>query len=221
MLVKRRDIFDMKKKKIIPALISGIIEAGFDSEENETFIELKEIQELSIPKIKSGADLFVTAPEGSGKTTAIVMAVIQQLKEAFEEAPRAIIVVENKDKAFEVEELFNRLAKHTNLRAFPVFEQGQIQYQKDTIYEGLDVLIGTARRLNELMNVTGFPIVKVKMLIVDDAQTLFPLRQQAIIYRMADGISKSQLLIFADHWVDKFDSLSERIMKNPLHIKLG
>jgi superfamily II DNA/RNA helicase len=203
----------MKQKKLTQELVSGIVDAGLD-------IELKEIQRLAIPKIKSGADLYVIAPEGSGKSTAIILAVIQQLKKAVEEAPRAIIMVENREKAIAMEEQFDIVAKHTDLRCFSVYDQGKFQYEKDMIYEGLDVLIGTPKRLNELMNNTGFPIVKVKMLVVDDAETFFPIRQHTVIYRIADGIEKSQFLIFADHWIDKFDLLTDRIMKNPLHITL-
>ena len=87
----------MKLKKLTPELVSGLIDAGFDTEP-------REIQSTSIPKIKSGADLFIIAPESSGKSTAIVIGVIQQLKKAFEEAPRAIIMTATKEKAFEMEE---------------------------------------------------------------------------------------------------------------------
>jgi superfamily II DNA/RNA helicase len=49
----------MNFKKLDPNLVSAIIEAGFDKES-------KEVQDTCIPKIKSGADLFVIAPEGAG-----------------------------------------------------------------------------------------------------------------------------------------------------------
>ena len=41
---------------------------------------------------------------------------------------------------------FEILARRTDLRVFTVFDQGLIQYQKNMIYEGLDVLIGTPKR---------------------------------------------------------------------------
>ena len=74
--------------------------------------------------------------------------IIQQLKEAFEEAPRAIVIASTKEKAFEMEELFKLLGSHTNLRTFTVFDKGIIQYQKDMIYEGLDILFGTPRNVS-------------------------------------------------------------------------
>ncbi|NOQ25880.1 MAG: DEAD/DEAH box helicase [Bacteroidales bacterium] len=201
----------MNLKKLIPELVSGLNDAGFDKNP-------KKIQSTSIPQIKSGADLFIISPEGSGKSTAIVIGIIQQLKEAFEEAPRAIIVAATKEKALEIEAQFEIIGKHTNLRTFTAFDQGIIQYQKDMIYEGLDVLIGTPKRLNELEKITGIPLSKIKMFVVDDAES-FTLDRYAMIYRIADSINKSQFIMVANSWSKKFAKLSERIMKNPKIIK--
>lgn len=199
----------MNLKKLTPELVSGIKDAGFDKEP-------KEIQSLCIPKIKSGADLYIIAPEGSGKTTAIVMGVIQQLKSAFENAPRAIIMTASKEKAFDMENQFESLGKHTDLRTFVVFDQGKIQYQKDMIFEGIDILIGTQKRLIELMKIMGIPMTKVRLFVVDDAETISLDKYPNYIYRIAENIGKSQLLIVANKWTDKFNSLSEKIMKSPI-----
>ena len=201
----------MNLKKLIPELVSGLNDAGFDSKQ-------KTIQSKSIPQIKSGADLFIVSPEGSGKSSAIVIGVIQQLKELFEEAPRAIIMTATKEKAFELEEQFKILGKHTNLRTFTVFDQGIIQYQKDMIYEGLDVLIGTPKRLNELAKINGIPLTKIKIFVVDDADS-FTLDKYTLIYQLVDTIAKSQFIIVANSWNRNFTKLSERIMKNPRIIK--
>nr|MBD3623468.1 DEAD/DEAH box helicase [Sunxiuqinia sp.] len=197
----------MKLKKLHPVLASGIIDRGFDKEP-------KEVQTICIPKIKSGADLLVIAPEGYGKSTTIVIGVIQQLEEAFEEAPRAIIMVENKEKAFELEDQFQILGKDTNLRIFTVFDQGNLQYQKDTIYEGLDILIGTPKRINELLSTTGIPCTNLKLLVIDDAETIFPNRHHPVVYRISDGSIKIQCLLFANKRHKKFDDLLERVSKN-------
>ena len=203
----------MKLKKLIPNLANAIIDAELDEDP-------KELQSACIPKIKSGADLFAIAPEGSGKSTAIVIGVIQQLKEAFEEAPRAIIMAENREKAFALEEQFEVFGKYTDLRTFVAFDQGNMQYQKDSIYEGLDILIGTPKRINELLSNTGIPCSELKMLVVDDAETIFPNRHHPVVYRIADGAKKIQCLIFANRWHEKMDDLSERIMKNPVHLEI-
>jgi len=201
----------MKLKKLLPELASNIINKGFDQDP-------KQIQSLSIPKIKSGADAFIIAPQGEGKTSALAISLVQFLKQPFEEAPRAIVMVHSKEEAFALEELFQELAKGLKLRSFVVFDEGIIQYQKDMIYEGVDLIIGTGLRLNELISITGIPLTKVRLLAIDDAD-LLTLNQYAQIYRIADNVEKAQYLIFANVWKENFRRIEERIMRNPLILK--
>ena len=201
----------MNLKKLIPALVTGLQDAGFA--ENPTGI-----QSASVPQIKSGGDLYMIAPEGSGKTIAIATGVIQRLKDEFEVAPRAIVMVASKEKAFELEEQFEILAKHTDLRVFTVFDQGIIQYQRDIIYEGIDILIGTPKRLNELLKVNGVRLTQVKMLVVDDLND-YRMEQYSLIYHVAESIPRAQFVLAAKTWNKNFEKFNERIMKSPKMIK--
>ncbi|PTN09260.1 DEAD/DEAH box helicase [Mangrovibacterium marinum] len=203
----------MKLKKFIPGLVSAIQDAGFDQTP-------KEIQDLAIPAIRSGADVIVHAPEGTGKSTALVISLIQQLKQAMEEAPRAIVVVPTKEKAFELEEQFKTLARNTDLRTFVVFDKGILQYQKDMIYEGLDILIGTPARIDELLSATGIPMVKVKILAFDDAEQVLVPKYQHIVYRLAYALPKVQKVLLANEWSERFEELEERALTNPLVLEL-
>ena len=80
----------MKLKKINPNLQKGLIEWGLT--------EANEIQEDTFSTIKSGADCMIISPEGTGKTSTIVINVLQQLVAEGEESPRALIIVEDKAK---------------------------------------------------------------------------------------------------------------------------
>ncbi|MCW3786936.1 DEAD/DEAH box helicase [Plebeiibacterium sediminum] len=202
----------MKLKKLIPELASGIIDAGFDKEP-------KQIQSLVIPKIKSGADIFMISPDGTGKTTALVIGTIQQLKEEFEEAPRAIIVTSTKEKAFEIEETIKLLGKNTSLRSFVAFDQGILQYQKDEIYDGLDILVCTPKRLTELVNVNGVPMTKINLIVVDDADEVMSTPYHSIIHRIGDGVKKAQIVFSSNKWHQRFDTVEENLMKNPVFIE--
>lgn len=199
----------MKLKKLIPELASAIIDAGYDQNP-------KDAETIVLPKIRSGADLIVVAPENSGKSTALVIGIIQKLKQAVEEAPRAIVMVETKEKAFQLEEQFKLLGKNTDLRTFVVFDNGILQYQKDMIYEGLDVLIGTPVRIDELLSSTGIPMTKVNLLAYDDIELFFTTKVQPIVYRLAYALPKAQMILMANRWDDRITDLDERAMKNPL-----
>lgn len=49
--------------------------------EHQNITAATPFQKKVIPKIKSGANVFAVAPEGSGKTTAIIITTLQKLKD--------------------------------------------------------------------------------------------------------------------------------------------
>ena len=96
----------MSFKKLHPLLKESLENAGFET--SNTF------QKKVLPTLKGGADTYVIAPKGSGKTTALIIAIIHKLKaEAFEDSPRAIVIVKDKADALVLMEEFDRFTKNT------------------------------------------------------------------------------------------------------------
>ena len=128
----------MKLKKINEKLQEGLIENGLTV--------ANALQQETFSTIKSGADCLIISERGSGKTTTIVLNVIQQLAKETEESPRALIIVEDKAKVLEMEALFEKYGKYTDLQVFGVHDKGDMEYDKNYISTGVDVLIGTATK---------------------------------------------------------------------------
>ncbi|MCT4673377.1 MAG: DEAD/DEAH box helicase [Prolixibacteraceae bacterium] len=203
----------MKLKKLIPELVNNIIDLAYDKEP-------RSIQGKSMSVIKSGSDVFIQSDEGTGKSTGIVMGAIQRLQKPVEEAPRAIIVAPTKEKAFELEETFDKLSYRTKLRAFTAFDQGIIQYQKDMIYEGIDLLIVTPRRLMELISCTGVPMTKVQMIFVDDFDKMDKAREIPVLYHIENMIDKVQYIVTTSSWNESLDMFDERVMKGAQMVQM-
>ena len=163
----------MQLKKINPNLQQALIE-------NE-LLEANEMQQDTFSTIKSGADAVIQSPKGSGKTTTIVLNVIQSMEKTMGESTRALIIVENKEKVLEMEELFLKFGTYTDLSILGVHDKGDIDYDKNIISMGLDILIGTPNRINALFSSAGFNINTIKMFIVDDADVIFRSRLDATL----------------------------------------
>lgn len=174
-----------------------------------------ELQKETFGTIKSGADCVLCAPSELGKTTAIVINVIQKLEKAFEESPRALIFVKDKAKVLEILDLFKHYGHYTDLRVYGVYEQGDIDYDKNQISLGIDVLIGTTPKLNDMFSSAGFDVNQLKMFIVDDAEPLLKLRMESKIVRISDAIAKTQRLFFTDVITDRVEILADKIMIEP------
>lgn len=197
----------MKLKKINENLKQALIESGL--------IEANELQEETFSTLKSGADCIIIAPKGFGKSTTIVLNVIQQLKEEGEESPRALIIVEDKTKVLEMEELFEKYGKYTDLRVYGVHDKGDMEYDKNYISTGVDVLIGTPNKLGEMFTTAGYNVNRLKMFILDDADPILKLRHETKIMRISNSINKTQRIIFSEVFTERIEILAEKMLVEP------
>ncbi|MDV6169839.1 DEAD/DEAH box helicase [Flavobacterium sp. DG1-102-2] len=195
-------------KKINENLNRALEEAGLT--------EPTELQKETWGTIKSGADCVFLADSELGKTTTIVINVIQRLEKEFEESPRALIFVKDKAKVLEMLEMFKKYGNHTDLRVYGVYEQGDIDYDKNQISLGIDVLIGSTNRLNDMFSTAGFDVNQLKMFIVDDTEDQLKVRMDTKITRISNSITKTQRLFFTDVITDRVEALADRIMIEPV-----
>jgi ATP-dependent RNA helicase RhlE len=198
----------MKLKKINLYLQEALIENGL--------IDANEMQQETFSSIKSGADTVVIAPNGSGKTTTIVLNVIQKLSGINEESPRALIIVEDKDKVLKMVTLFEKLGKNSGLEVFGVHDKGDMDYDKNYISTGIDVLIGTPNKLNDMFSTAGYNINRLRMFILDDADSILKLRHETKIMRISNSISKTQRLVFSNVYSERVESVIEKILVEPI-----
>ncbi|QEE51437.1 DEAD/DEAH box helicase [Flavobacterium alkalisoli] len=194
-------------KKIYDKLSEGIELAGFT--------EPTELQKESFGTIKSGADCVLAMPDGGSKTTTIVINVIQKLQKAFEQSPRALIMVQDKAKVLEMLEIFETLGKFTDLRVYGVYDQTDIDEDKNQISIGIDVLIGTPNKLNDMFSGAGFDVNQLKMFVVDDTEILLKNRQEPKISRLSNSMGKMQRIFFTDIITERVELLADRIMIEP------
>ena len=197
----------MKLKKINPNLQKGLIESGLT--------EANEIQEDTFSTIKSGADCMVISPQGTGKTTTIVINVLQQLIAEGEESPRALIIVEDKAKVLEVEDMFDKLGQYNKLQVYGVHEKGDMEYDKNYISTGIDVLVGTPDKLANMFSTAGFNVNRLKMFIVDDADTLLKQRHETKMMRISNSITKTQRIIFTDKYTERVEVFADKMLLEP------
>jgi ATP-dependent RNA helicase RhlE len=197
----------MKLKKINEKLQDALIENGLT--------EANVLQMETFSTIKSGADCMIISPKGSGKSTTIVLNVIQQLAGQTEESPRALIFVEDKAKVLEMEALFEKYGKYTNLEVYGVHDKGDMDYDKNYISTGIDVLIGTPNKLSDMFTTAGYNVNRLKMFILDDADPILKLRHETKIMRISNSITKTQRIIFAETLTERIEILADKMLMEP------
>jgi ATP-dependent RNA helicase RhlE len=197
----------MKLKKINENLQEALIEKGLT--------EANAMQKETFSTLKSGVDSIIIAPKGSGKTTTIVLNVIQKLAGTNEESPRALIIVEDKTKVLEMVSLFEELGKNSGLEVYGVHDKGDMDYDKNYISTGIDVLIGTPIKLSEMFSSAGYNVNRLRMFILDDADPILKLRHETKIMRISNSITKTQRIIFSDIYTERIEILAEKMLVEP------
>ncbi len=195
----------MPFKKLIPPLLDRIEQLGYE--------DPTPFQDIAIAKIKSGANTFATGPKGAGKTTTLIINTLQKLKfSAKGDNPRALIFVKDRNAAKDLEEKFKLFIKGSDLRLFCVFEEGNLDHQKDAVYIGMDIVIATPKRLNKLYFLNGINLTQLEMIIVEDAEFLVGKSFHTDIDRITESV-KCQHIVFAEKYDEKLKRLKELFMK--------
>ena len=151
----------------------------------------------------------------------IATLVVQKLKgEPFGDAPRALILVKDKQAALDLEAAFSVFIRGTYLRLYCAHEEDSIDDQKDDIYDGTDIVIATPQRLNKIFYLNGINLNKLQICIVDDAEFLLGNNDFTEVSRTSESIGKCQYLIFAKKFDQRFERWQDTFMNNAQIITL-
>ena len=202
----------MPFKKLIPPLKEALNHKGF-----ETALPF---QKQILPKIKGGANVFGVGPEGCGKTTTLILSVIQKLKgEAIDDSPRALIFVKDKQAALDLALEFNAYTRGTDLRVYCAYDEHHIELQREEIYLGTDIVIATPKRLNKIFFLNGIHLGQLKICIVEDAQLLLKGSVFGEISRTPESIGRCQYLVFSTTYDSRFERWRDTFMINSQIVK--
>jgi len=197
----------MPFKKLNEPLTEAIERIGLEN----PFLFQKEI----ISKIKAGSNIYGVGSDGSGKTIAMVISVIQKLNSAaFEDAPRALIIVKDKEAALALEQIIKDFIYRMDLRVYSAYEEHNFDIQKDEIYAGVDIVIATPKRLSKLFHLNGINLGKLKLFIIDDAEFLTNSVDYANVIRLPESINKCQYIVFTSKLSSRLTRLKDTFMYN-------
>ena len=143
--------------------------------------------------------MYCVAPKDSGKTTTLILTTLQKLKcRAIGNAPRALVLVENKEIAMALYDAFLFYTKETSLRVYVGYEELHVDVQKSEIAMGIDILISTPKSMNKLFLMNGVSIADLKLFSIDDAEFLTQKSAYAAIMSITQSIQKCQYVLYSE-----------------------
>lgn len=202
----------LDKLKLSKPLVAAMTDAGF--------LTPKEIQARTMSRILGGQDVIAVGPEGSGKTTTYVLATLMKLKYAFEEAPRALILVPDAEHVTEVLERFKLLNRNSTFRILGIDSTGNIETQMNEITDGVDIIVAVPDRARALYLKLALNTNKIQLFIVDNAELIVKKGLQLPVVELANSAYKSQHVVFTEVIHEKLNHMIAPFMKFPATIEV-
>ncbi len=178
-------------------------------------------QTKTIPVIKSGANVYCIAPKDSGKTTSLILTTLQKINcEAVGTAPRALVIVENKERALELYASFLEYTKQSSVRVYVGYKELHIDVQKSEIFEGIDILITTPRSLNKLFLLNGVSTSQLKICSIDDGDFLKQKSDYTAMLSITQSIRKCQYVLYTEQMHPLLARFEEHFMERARFLKM-
>ncbi len=207
-----------KELNIIPTILKAL--------EKENYVVPTPIQEEAIPAILSGRDLLGCAQTGTGKTAAFAIPTLQLISE--EKLPqtaqrniRALIITPTRELALQIYESFCTYGKYTKLKYCVIFGGVSQRPQEEILQNGVDILVATPGRLNDLINQKLIDLKHIKIFILDEADRMLDMGFINDVKKIiAKTPAKKQTLLFSATMPPSIARMSNTILNNPVKIEI-
>lgn len=132
--------------------------------------EPTEIQTETIPYALAGRDILASAETGSGKTAAFLLPILERLKQP--EPTRALILVPTRELALQIETNARSYRLSARQRIVSVVGGESAYKQIKALRLGVDILIATPGRLNDLIERGAVALETFNILVLDEADRM-------------------------------------------------
>lgn len=184
------------------------------------------IQEEAIPLILAGRDLLGCAQTGTGKTAAFAIPTLQLLntRKASNEKQiniRALIITPTRELAQQIYNSFRTYGKYTDLQYCVIFGGVSQKPQEKKLMKGVDILVATPGRLNDLVNQKIIDLRHIEIFILDEADRMLDMGFIHDIRKIISIIpNKKQTLLFSATMPHDIEKLANTILKNPAKVAI-
>jgi superfamily II DNA/RNA helicase len=180
------------------------------------------VQAATIPDAIAGRDVSGKAPTGSGKTLAFGLPLLTMVDKATRHQPRALILAPTRELAEQIKQELAPLARAVDRSVHAVY--GGVSYgpQKGALRNGVDVLVATPGRLEDLMEQRSVDLSRVDIAVVDEADRMADMGFLPAVRRILDRTAKRrQTLLFSATLDGDIAVLSRDYQTSPVRHEAG
>lgn len=190
----------------------GIFEKGWEKP--------SPIQEAAIPIALGGKDVLARAKNGTGKTGAYSVPVLEQV-DATKDYIQALVIVPTRELALQTSQICIELAKHLDIRVMVTTGGTNLKDDIMRIYQKVQVIIATPGRILDLMDKEVANMSQCRILVLDEADKLLSLDFKNMLDRVIQKLPKErQILLFSATFPLSVKNFMEKHLREPYEINL-
>ena len=178
------------------------------------------IQASTIPAAMSGRDVLGRGKTGSGKTIAFTVPLVQKLIAAGSVPrkpgkPRALILAPTRELADQIDRTVNGIAKAVGFYTACIYGGVPQRKQENAMGRGVDIVVATPGRLEDLMAQRIIDLSEVETMVVDEADHMCDLGFIEGVRRIMRAAGDSQKLLFSATLDREVDALVKEFLPDP------
>lgn len=191
------------------------------------FDECTPIQEKTIPVVLDGHDLLACAQTGTGKTAAYLLPVIDLLADGGypKDAVNCVVMAPTRELAQQIDRQLQGFAYFMPVSGIAIYggtDGYAYDQQRRSLKMGADIVIATPGRLLAHLSMGYVDLSKVSFFILDEADRMLDMGFYEDIMQIYSHLPKSaQVLMFSATMPPKIQQMANKILKDPVEVKLA
>lgn len=183
------------------------------------------IQAETIPDLVDGRDVIGRAPTGSGKTLAFgIPAVAMALERgpARKKRPRVLILAPTRELAGQIHDELAPMLAAVGRQGLAVYGGVGLQPQINRLSSGVDVLVATPGRLEDLIQQRVVSLTEVEYVVIDEADRMADMGFMPAVKRLLDQAGDDpQTVLYSATLDGEVAKLTKAYQSNPVRHEVG
>ena len=210
-----------KELGLTPALLRAVSELDY--------VTPSPIQQRAIPPVLQGRDLIGCAQTGTGKTAAFAVPILQRMQTGPAPKPskgaarpiRALVLTPTRELALQIKESFDAYGKYLPMKNTVIFGGVGQNPQVAALKSGVDILVATPGRLNDLIGQGYIDLSRVEYFVLDEADRMLDMgfiHDVRKVLRQLPEKSLRQTLLFSATMPSEIEELARQILTDPVKV---
>ncbi|CAH0731819.1 unnamed protein product, partial [Brenthis ino] len=201
-----------------PEILEEIRKQGFE--------QPSPIQSQAWPILLRGEDMIGIAQTGTGKTLAFLLPALihidgQPIPREKRDGPTVLIMAPTRELALQIEKEVSKY-QYKGIKSVCIYGGGDRKEQIKIVTKGVDIVIATPGRLNDLVLARHLNIINFSYIVLDEADRMLDMGFEPQIRKsLFDVRPDRQTVMTSATWPSGVRRLAMSYMKDPIQVNVG